>query len=239
MLPRTSSAFGAFALGTVSRQEPVDGLEDLVVRKRSAGHPPGQQWQLEVLEGVEQFSRAAGTQLPGHMPLRRTSIWSAMPACRSRLMSSSVSCSRVTGGRSPRRWRRVRISCGGSETWLSVSRRRPAVDWNALTSVLVGTDIFESFSSSSRRPRADLCSSASSSGMRINGSSASRSEVHCAQAEPSCSLNAGDDAVDLLPGRREDLVGRQPGRGVASECGPAVIEPDRSTLRGRSRHATG
>ena len=32
-----------------------------------------------------------GTQLPAHMPLRRTSIWSAMPARRSRPMSSSVS----------------------------------------------------------------------------------------------------------------------------------------------------
>ena len=83
--------FGAVAFVRMSHQEPVDGLEDLVVRERSAGHPPRQQGQLQVLEGIEQCIRTAGTQLPAHMPLRRTSIWSAMPARRSSPMSSSVS----------------------------------------------------------------------------------------------------------------------------------------------------
>ena len=57
--------FGAVALVRMRHQEPVDGLEDLVVRERSAGHPPRQQGQLQVLEGIEQCIRARGNSVAG------------------------------------------------------------------------------------------------------------------------------------------------------------------------------
>ena len=56
--------FGAVALVRMRHQEPVDDLQDLVVRERSAGHPPRQQGQLQVLQGIEQCIRDRGTQLP-------------------------------------------------------------------------------------------------------------------------------------------------------------------------------
>ena len=167
----------------------------------------------------------AGVQLPGHMPLRRTSIWSAIPACRSRPMSSSVSSSRVNGGRSPRRWSRARISCGGSATWLSVSRRSPAADWNRLTSALVGTAFFRELLQFVPAVPGRFLFVGAQQGDADQRQSGHPFRGPLRPGGAELLAHAGDDAVDLLLGRREDLVGRQAGRGVAREGGPAFIEP--------------